>query len=223
MGNFELQRKNMVENQVRPSDLTDRRILRAMLATPRELFVADSMRSLAYSDQPVPMQEAGDGGPLRWLLPPAVFAKLVQDLGISENGIVLEIGTGTGYGAAVLSHLARKVIALESDAQLARRAVANLEKLGIGNVAVVTGPLSQGWEQEGPYDAILLEGAVPEVPRPVLDQLKDGGRLAVVLGDGHVGKATRWVRDGSVFGDQALFDAAVPALPGFERKAQFVF
>jgi protein-L-isoaspartate(D-aspartate) O-methyltransferase len=224
MGIFEVQRRNMVENQVRPSDVTDRRILRAMLEIPREKFVAEDALSLAYSDQEVPMLPRGRPGRRRCLLRPAVLARMVQALDLDERSVVLDVGCGTGYASALLAGIAAKVFALEEDEELAKLATYNLAALSIDNVFVVSGPLTKGWEAQAPYDAILVAGAVTEAPTVLLDQLKDGGRLvAIHWQEDGVGRATRWVRDGTSFGRQPLFDAAAPILPGFERQPQFAF
>lgn len=224
MGIFDVQRRNMVDNQVRPSDVTDRRILRVMLETPRETFVADDVRSLAYSDQDLPMLPHGRAGRTRRLLRPIPLAKMVQALELEERSVVLDLGCGTGYASALMAKLTAKVFALEQDEELAKLAIRNLAALSIENVFVVTGPLTAGWEAQAPYDAILVEGALPDAPPGLLDQLKDGGRLvAVHCPDGGVGRVTRWVRDGTSYGQQPLFDAGAPMLPGFERQPEFAF
>jgi protein-L-isoaspartate(D-aspartate) O-methyltransferase len=224
MENFEMQRKNMVDNQVRPSDVTDRRILRAMLDVPREPFVAEDARSLAYSDRDLPMVSAGEPGRSRTLLRPTVLARMIQALDVSEDtSVVLDVGCGTGYGSALLARLAARVFALDDQSELIAHAVRNLALFATTNVTTVTGNLAAGWEAEAPFDAILVEGAVEEIPRALLDQLKDGGRLVAVRNEAGVGRALRWLRDGTSYGQQTLFDAAAPILPGFARQPQFVF
>jgi protein-L-isoaspartate(D-aspartate) O-methyltransferase len=226
MSDFLLQRKNMVESQVRPSDVTDRRIIRAMLDIPREMFVGPAQRDIAYMDEALTLTRGGHGHPRRQMPSPRVLAKLIQMLDLGEREIVLEIGAATGYGAAVLARIAQTVVALEADGELAAEAQRVLPALSIDNVAVVSGPLEAGYVGEGPFDAILINGSVADVPIAVLDQLKDGGRLVAVVNQGpagRTGKATQWRRIGGNFDRRAVFDATAPLLPGFEAKPQFVF
>lgn len=220
---FATQRTNMVESQVRPSDITDRRIIRAMAAIPREAFVPEALRDVAYMDADVPL----GGDARRALMAPRTFAKLAQLAGIEADDVVLDVGAATGYSAAILARLARTVVALESNARLAEEARRVLGGLAIGNVSVVTGDLSGGHPQEGPYDAIIIEGTVAEVPGTLLEQLKDGGRLVAVHvsspAQGPLGKAVVWRRHDGTLGENSAFDAAAPLLPGFERTMEFAF
>jgi protein-L-isoaspartate(D-aspartate) O-methyltransferase len=212
----------MVDSQIRPSDVTDRRIPRAMLEVPRELFVPASAQATAYIDDQVRVAGgSGSAGP-RFLLAPRVLAKLIQNLDIAETDTVLDIGCATGYSAAILSRLAKTVVAVETDPVLAGQAAAALKSAGISGVAVHAGPLAVGYPTRAPFDAILINGAVPEAPANLLDQLKDGGRLAAVLVSNGVGRATLWRRYGTHFDHRALFDASAAPLPGFEKPAVFV-
>ena len=212
-------RRTMVDCQVRPSDVTDLRIIAAMLDVPRELFVTPSRRAIAYLDLDVPVAD----GSLRALLKPMVFAKLLQAAGIGETDRVLDVGCATGYSSAVLAKLAGNVVALDEDSALCRSASENLAALGV-HVTVATGPLAAGWLDEAPYDAILLEGASEVAPDRLLAQLKDGGRLLAVIGSGPMGKATiyRKAAEGRVTA-LPLFDASAPPLPGFAKAPAFVF
>jgi protein-L-isoaspartate(D-aspartate) O-methyltransferase len=216
------QRTNMVESQVLTSDVTDRRILRAMGELPRERFVPTKLAALAYMDEAVPLTKPGAGGPRRWLMAPRVLAKLLQLADVDETCRVLDVGAGTGYAAAVLGRIARTVIALECDAGLAAAARDNLAALSLANVKVVEGPLPEGCADEGPYDAIVLEGAILESPAQLLDQLKDGGRLVAVVTEDGLGRGTIWRRLGRSLDPWIAFDAAAFPLPGFEPKPQFV-
>lgn len=216
------QRMNMVESQVRPSDVTDRRIIRAMLEVPREAFVPTALKTLAYMDDTLMLAKAEGASPARGLMAPRAFAKLVQLADLSSDSVVLDVGCATGYSTAVIAKLAQTVVALEADAVLAETATKTLESLGFDNVAVVTGSHDAGYASEGPYDAIVVAGAVEEIPPVLLDQLKDGGRLVAVIA-GVPGRATVWRRIGRHYDKRAAFEASAPAVPGFEVKREFVF
>ena len=219
---YAVPRRNMVESQVRPSDVTDRRIIRAMAEIPRELFLPEPLRALAYMDGPIALGP-GAGGAARTMLDPRTFAKLAQAARIEPAATVLAVGAATGDSSAVLAELGRQVVALEADAALADSARETFAKTGAERIEVVTGDLAEGWPVDGPYDAIVVEGAVETVPPGLLDQLKDGGRLVAILARNGAGRATVWRREGSVFGTQDVFDANGEVLPGFERAPAFVF
>ena len=215
------QRLNMVESQVLPSDVTDRRILQAMRELPRERFVPEPIAGLAYIDEALPLTPPGPER--RWLLAPRLTAKLLQLADIADGDRVLHVGCGTGYGTAILARMAGSLIALESDEKLAAAARANLADLGIANVTVKTGPLNAGLADDAPFDAIVIEGAVLEAPDVLLDQLKGGGRLVAVVAEDGVGTATQWRRLGRSVNSWGAFDAAAPVLPGIEKAPSFVF
>jgi len=217
------QRLNMVESQVRPSDVTDRRIIRAMLNVPREIFVPAALASTAYMDVDVPVETAPATGAGRSLLAPRVLAKLIQAAGIEANMKVLDVGCATGYSTAIIAALARDVTGLESSASLVASAQKALAQLAIGNARVVQGPLEAGLPAQGPFDAILLNGAIAVAPSVLLDQLADGGRLVGVFAEGYFGQACVWRRIGKQIDRQVVFDAGAHALPGFAAKAEFVF
>ncbi len=214
------QRMNMVESQVLTSDVTDRRILRAMRELPRERFVPAPMTALAYMDEAVPVTPAG--ADRRWLLAPRVLAKLLQLADIGDDNHVLDVGGATGYSAAVLAGMGKSVVALESNIKLAEQARANLAALALDNATVAVGELTAGWLDKAPYDAIVLQGAAATVPEALFDQLKDGGRLVAILLESGLGKATVWRRLGRSVDAWGAFDAAAPVLPGFERVRIFV-
>ncbi len=215
------QRTNMVESQVLTSDVTDKRILRAMSELPRERFVPGALAALAYIDEAVPLSGSSKGAPPRWLMAPRVLAKLLQLAEIGEGDRVLGVGTGTGYSAAVLGRLAKVVVALECDVRLAEVARQNLAAVSADGVSVVVGELTAGWAAEAPYDAVVLDGSIAERPQFLLDQLKDGGRLVAVVHHAGIGKATIWRRLGRSFDRWTAFDASAPALPGFESAPVF--
>jgi protein-L-isoaspartate(D-aspartate) O-methyltransferase len=222
MTDFDEQRLNMVESQVRPSDVTDQRIIRAMLEVPRERFVPADLASIAYFDGPVPAAPRPGRGEPRCLLPARTFAKLVQLAGVGPHSVVLDVGCATGYSTAVLARLAQRVVAVEADRDLARAAAATIEALGTGNAKVIEGPLAAGAPAEGRFDAILLNGAVPAVPPVLLEQIADGGRLVAMLHKGPVCRAYVWRRSGKVVDGQPAFDGDAAPLPGFEAPAEFV-
>lgn len=221
MTDVSLQRLNMVESQVRPSDVTDRRIIRAMSEVPREAFVPAHVRSVAYMDEAVPLTVDAAGRPLRQLMPVRVFAKLVQAADLSATATVLDAGCGTGYATAILARIVRRVAAVEPDAALADMARATLAAQGVTNASIITGPIVAGHSAESPFDAIILGGAVPEIPRALLDQLKDGGRLIAIVSAKHGGKAVVCLRSGGRYDTREIFDAFALPLPGFAKAAVF--
>ena len=223
MSDFALQRKNMVEGQVQTADVTDRRILRAMSGIPREAFAPANLQSLAYFDQDLCVSPAADGQPARYLMAPTLQARMILALAIDAGAVVLDVGWASGYGSAILARLAQTVVGLEVDNGLADTAARTLSTLSLDNVVVVKGALQAGWPSEGPYDAILINGTVTEVPESMLAQLKNGGRLVGVLAAGAVGHVTLFERSGALFSSRKLFDATAPTLPGFERAPEFVF
>lgn len=223
MTDFAEARRTMIDRQVRTVDVTDTAVLKALGTVPREAFAPPVMRSIAYSDADIPIGGNDPGGERRFLVEPAILAKLLQLAEIEEDDIVLDIGCGTGYSSAVLSLLANSVVSVEVDPELAARATETLLELNIVNVAVVTGELANGYAPEGPYDVILMAGAVDEIPSALLDQLKEGGRLVTILGSGPAGRAVVAYR---VDGDVSLrtaFNASAPALPGFAKARVFQF
>ena len=218
MSDFAAARFNMVENQIRPNGVTDARVLEAMADVPRERFVPKKLQDAAYLDEDLAI---ADG---RFLMEPAVFARLVQAAAITPDDLVLDVGCGTGYSTAVLARLAASVVAVESDPQLVERASALLAELDADNAAAVEAPLEAGYPKQAPYDAIVLGGAVDEAPRALTDQLAEGGRLvAVVTGGSAVGRGEVVLRLHGALSRRVLFDAAVPPLPEFRVERGFVF
>uniref|UniRef100_UPI003BA90D98 protein-L-isoaspartate O-methyltransferase family protein n=1 Tax=Stappia sp. TaxID=1870903 RepID=UPI003BA90D98 len=220
MGDFERVRTHMVDNQLRTNDVTDLRILDAMGELPRERFVPSAKRCIAYSDQDVPLS-AGDGQ--RFLMKPHIFAKLLQLADIGSDDVILCAGCATGYSVAVASRLAGSVVGIEKDPETVESASALLVDLGIENAAVIAGDPATGGASEGPYDVILVDGAVEVLPQSLTAQLKDGGRLVVVEGRGGAGVAKIYVRSGDVVSGRFAFNASINLLPGFEKPREFVF
>ena len=217
-----IQRLNMVESQVRPSDVVDRRIINAMGAVERERFVPEAQRTLAYMDEAIPL-EAEDGTSRRVLLPPRLQAKMIQNLELEEGDLVLDIACATGYSTAVLAAIAQTVVGLECDGGLADQASKALGDASVDNAVVVKGALLDGYANEGPYDAILINGTITDMPAALLDQLKDGGRLVAIKAGEGVSAAVQWRRFDTNFDHRRMFDAAAPVLPGCEMPKEFVF
>jgi protein-L-isoaspartate(D-aspartate) O-methyltransferase len=228
MIDFELARATMVESQLRTDKVTDRRILSAFAALPRERFVPQGKRDLAYSDASLEVWPSVDGALARFLLPPVVLARLIQLAAVEEKDAVLDVGCATGYSTAVLARLAHTVTAVEAEPELASAAREALQELGVANATVMEGALAEGAPESGPFDVILLNGSVPEVPDALFAQLKEGGRLCAVIAAGREGrprqgKATLFVKvDGEASG-LPHFDANARVLPGFAPSPSFTF
>ncbi|HTV44626.1 MAG TPA: protein-L-isoaspartate O-methyltransferase [Stellaceae bacterium] len=208
----------MIDSQLRPNKVSDERVLAAFERIRRELFVAEHLRSVAYIDEDLPL---GRG---RYLMEPMVCGRLLQAAAPGRGDAALVVGAGPGYEAALLSLLARSVVAVEADAELARCARSALVDHHIASVKVVETPLAEGHRPGAPYDVILFGGAIAELPAAIVAQLAEGGRLvAVVKTGGGVGRATLATRTGGVLGSRVIFDAATPLLPGFRPEPAFTF
>lgn len=213
-------RRMMVDCQLRTFDVNDQALLSAMDRVPRELFVLPGRESLAYSDQDLVVSE---GAERRSLVAPMVLARLIQALALEPGAKVLDVACGTGYSSAVMTRLGAEVVALEVSEDLAEEARTRLIGSGVESVEVATGPLQEGCVAHAPYDCILVNGAVEMRPQRLLEQLRDGGRLACVQGKHRSGRATLYVRAGNAFGSRTLFDAAAPRLGAFAAEPGFVF
>ena len=221
MSGFATARQKMVDGQVRTNDVTDTRILEAMLALPRELFVPESRRALAYLDLDLDVSE-GDGAK-RFMMKPQVIAKLLQAAEIVPTDKVLVVGSATGYAAALASRLAAKVTATESDPLLVAKGKEILGQLGFANVTVKAGAAAEGDEADAPYNVIVLNGATEVVPERLFAQLAEGGRLVGVFAASKPARATIVTKSHGDLGHRPLFDAAAPVLPGMEHVPSFVF
>lgn len=212
-------RRQMVLTQLRPNKVIDEQLIAAMAALPREQFVPKAYRGVAYMDEDVAV------APGRYLMEPMVLARLLQEAEIQSGEVALVVGSGTGYELGVLARLCSTVIGLEADAGLAQQASQTLQALDIDNTAIVEGALRDGLAKQGPFNLILLAGAVPEISAALLAQLADGGRLVGVVrpAGAPIGQAVLVKRSGELFPQRVLFDAGTPLLPGFERPAGFVF
>lgn len=220
MTDFAAARMNMIESQVRPNGITDRRIIAAMERVAREDFVPESRRAIAYVDEDVPLSPSSNGP--RALIEAMAFARMLQHAAVKPADNTLMVGAGTGYGAAVIALLARQVTALECDSGLAGEARLNLA--GLANVSVIEGPLPEGSKDQAPFDVIVLEGRVAEVPAALTNQLAEGGRLLAITGEGDMGEGCVFIRSGTAVTMRKVFNGSVAALPGFTRKKPaFVF
>lgn len=219
MHDFAAYRQNMIESQIRPNQVTNGAVLSAFADIPREMFVPDRLKPVAYIDEQVPL----GGG--RYLVEPMVTARLVQALDVKPTDKALLVGAATGYAVAILARLAKEVVALEVDAALAAQAARNLRTLGIGNVTVVQGELRHGHPSKAPYDVIFCDGAVSALPPALCNQLAEGGRLAAVMmgADGAVGSGILALKIQGTVSDRALFDAVTPLLPGCAPEPAFSF
>jgi protein-L-isoaspartate(D-aspartate) O-methyltransferase len=216
MADSALQRKNMVESQIRPSDITDRRITSAMSDIAREPFLPQGLdKTLAYMDGAIAL---GSG---RAMLAPRTLAQLLQLAAIDADDKVLIVGAASGYSAAIAARMARSVTALEGDAALT--AVATSTLAGLGNVTAVSGELTAGYAAGAPYDVILIDGAVDEVPEALIGQLGQGGRLVTIEAGAGIGRAIVLTKSAAAVSKRIAFDAAGPVLPGFARAKGFVF
>ena len=210
MQDFSLARRAMVDNQLRPEGVTDRGVLAAMGSVERERFVPQAARALAYFDRPLKVAQG------RAMMPPAALGKLLSALAPRAGERALVVGSGTGYSAAVLRSIGLDVVALESDEALAS---ASTE----AGVEVVRGDLASGWAKGAPYDLILLDGAVEEIPPSIVKQLREGGRLAGAIHERGVSRLVVGQTAGGVLGLRSIADAEVDRLPGFERPRAFTF
>lgn len=209
-------RRQMVACQIRPADVTDRHLQDAMLAIPRERFLPRSMAGAAYADMEI---DLGEG---RRFMRPRDFAKLVQAAAIKPTDLVLDLASARGYSTAILSRLCETVIGIESNAAFASKAEGALSDVGADNAVIVTGDLKKGAPEQGPFNVILVNGAVEFVPEAWLSQLAEGGRLAVIVRERGVGRAKVFTRHGGVTGSRTVFDSMTSVLPGFEREPEFV-
>lgn len=215
MTDYAARRTTMVDTQVRPSDVTKFPIIEAMLSIPREGFVPDNRREAAY------VGENLDIGAGRVMLEPRTLAKMLDALDVQRDEMVLDLGCGLGYSSAVIARLAEAVVAVESIEALASEAQDILSREGADNVILHQGPLAEGAAQHGPYDVIVIEGAVAELPASILDQLKDGGRIACLFMEGALGVVRIGYKLDGGISWRFAFNAGAPVLAGFEKQAAF--
>lgn len=215
MTDFAQRRTVMVDTQVRPSDVTKFPVIQAMLTIPREEFVPPAKRAVAYSGENL---DIGHG---RVLLEPRTLAKMVDALDIQPQDLVLDLACGYGYSSAVISRMAEAVVAIEDHEEMASEAERRLAEAGVFNVAVLNAPLAEGAPKQGPYDAILIGGAVEEVPGAISDQLKEGGRIAALFSEGRLGVVRIGHRLNGRVNWRYAFNAHAPVLAGFAKERGF--
>ena len=215
MTDYATRRTMMVDTQVRPSDVTKFPIIDAMLAVPRESFVPDAKREAAY------VGENLDIGGGRVLLEPRTLAKMIDALDIQPGHVVLDIACGLGYSTAVLAKMCDFVVAIEDDEARMEEAQSILSQHGVDNAAVMFGPLAEGAAKSGPYDIIILQGAVEQVPDALLAQLREGGRIAAVFSEGTLGVVRIGHKIDGAINWRFSFNASAPVLNGFEKKNAF--
>jgi len=215
VADYSARRTTMVDTQVRPSDVTKFPIIDAMLSVPRERFVPVALREAAYIGENLEL------APGRVILEPRTLAKLLDALDIQPTETVLDIGCGLGYSTAVLAKMAEFVVAVEDDAAIAEEAQTTLSETGVDNAAIMTGPLAEGSAKSGPYDVIILQGAVEEVPAAILSQLSEGGRIGCLMAEGALGVVRIGHRRNGQINWRFAFNANAPVLPGFAKKPAF--
>ncbi|MEM1429023.1 MAG: protein-L-isoaspartate O-methyltransferase [Pseudomonadota bacterium] len=215
MVSFDERRRVMVDTQVRPSDVTRFPVIEAMLAVPRERFVPESAREAAYAGENVSL---GDG---RVVLEPRTIAKILDAVNIQPTEAVLDVGCGLGYSTALAAQLAEAVVGLEANRSMARDAEQTLSDEGVDNAVVVEGELAAGMAAHGPYDVILVQGGVEQVPQAFTEQLNDGGRIACIFMDGALGVVRLGLKADGAITWRFSFNAAAPVLEGFTAERAF--
>lgn len=217
MADYQSRRTTMVDTQVRPSDVTKFPIIEALLSVPREDYVPDTQRDAAYIGENI---DIGGG---RVLLEPRTLAKMLDAVDVQPTDVVLDLGCGLGYSTAVLAQLADFVVAVEDDAARADEAQRILSSHGVDNAAVFDAALADGAAKNGPYDVIIVQGAVEQVPDALLDQIKEGGRIAAIFAEGALGVVRVGRKIDGTVNWRMSFNAGAPVLPGFAKEAAFTF
>ena len=217
MTDFAAARRAMVDNQVRPADVTSYALIDAMQWVPRERFVPRARRDIAYAETDIEL------APGRSLLQARTFAKMLEAAAINPHDLVLDLAPGTGYPTAVIARMAEAVVAVEPDPEMAAQAQSLLVELEADNAVVTQGDPAKGDPAHGPYDVIFVNGSIEMLPDALVAQLKEGGRLVALFHDGHFGKCRVLTRAGNGLSRRYVFDGDAPVLPGFEKPAAFAF
>ena len=217
MTDYKTARTAMVDCQIRPSDVTKYPIIEALLKTPREVYVPSTKRPIAYAGEHI---ELGNG---RMLLDARTFAKMLDAVNVQPDELVLDIGGGYGYSAAILAQMAEAVVSVENDAEMAKIASDTLSDQSVDNAYVTTGELTKGNAKNGPYDVIIIEGSVEIIPNALVDQLKDGGRICAIFNEKGHGECRIGYKTHGNLSWNAVFNASAPLINGFETKKEFKF
>lgn len=217
MTDYKLARTAMVDCQIRPSDVTKYPIIQAFLTTPREAYVPLNSRPVAYAGEHIALDDG------RVMLDARTFAKMLDAVNVQPNELVLDLGCGLGYSTAILATMAEAVVAVESNAQMAAEASATLSEQSVDNALVTTGALTKGNAKNGPYDVIILQGAIDEIPNALTDQLKDGGRICAIFRDSAYGDCRIGYKSHQKLSWRTAFNASAPVIDGFESKPEFKF
>jgi len=216
MSDFATRREIMVDTQIRPSDVTKFPVLQAMLKIPREHFVPRDKREVAYIGENVSFEDG------RVVIDPRILAKFLDFLDVRQDELVLDIASGLGYSSAVLSCLCEAVVALEDDCIRVAEIEETVQEMGLDNICVQEGILHEGAPQHGPYDVIMIQGAVEDIPDQVISQLKNGGRIAAIFMDGRLGEARIGYKFDGQINWRFAFNAGAPVLKGFQKVNKFV-
>ena len=217
MPDYNARRLTMVDTQVRPADVTKFPIIDAMMAVPREAYVPDDKREVAYVGENIELSRD------RVMLDPRSQAKMLDALDIVPTDVILDLGCGLGYSTALLARLGETVVAVEQDPEMAAEAQRNLSEQGVDNAAVIAGDLNAGAAKHGPYDVIIIEGAVQRLPKSLTAQLRDGGRIGCIFMEGALGVARIGHCLNGHISWRYAFNASAPVVPGFELEQEFVF
>ncbi len=216
MTDFAQRRTMMVDTQVRPNEVTSYPVIEAMLTVPREQFVPDSRRDVAYAENNIEL------APGRVLLEPRTLGKMIDVLDLQNDDLVLDIGCGYGYAAALMTRIAEAVVAVEDDPAIVAEAETRLAGQDVFNIVVAQGPLAEGFASQGPYDAVLIEGAIEEFPEALTAQIAEGGRVIALFREGELGVVRAGRKLDGRINWRFAFNAGAPLLPGFERQRGFV-
>lgn len=215
MSDFAQRRTMMVDTQVRPNDVTSYPVIDAMLTVPREEFLPDALRNVAYAGENI------DLGKNRVELEPRTIGRMLETLDLQNGDLVLHVGAGYGYATALIARVAEAVVAIEQDGAMAAEAQNRLAAQDIFNVAVTEGELAKGWPGQGPYDALLISGAIELFPDALTEQLREGGRAVALFVEGQLGTVRLGVKLDGKMSWRSIFNAYAPVLPGFKRAASF--
>lgn len=223
MGDFQQARRQMVDCQIRPNDITDLDIIDAFSTVPRELFVPQSKKEIAYIDKDLMIASGDSPSDERFLMQATPFAKLIKAAAIKPSDLVLCVACGCGYGAAIVAKLADSVVAIDEDQSLVDHASDTANELGIDNLAIIQGDLEIGCPSEAPFDVILIEGAISSAPDALFGQLREGGRLVTVIGEGLSSEICIYLKQGADISRIKQGNVSVPRLPVFCTADEFIF